>query len=126
MALLGRLVEDHDCSPNVLFLATYRTDVKLIKSFFWKLLDHWRDIPHLNVTDIALPNLAVDDIHQMLSDSLQLVHHETQALRDLLYEISTGNPTLLKELLRIMQRSYEITPDPNNSSLEYQATNCPS
>ncbi|CAB9503118.1 expressed unknown protein [Seminavis robusta] len=99
--LLLYLVTD-PANAGILFLGTYREDEADDARFkrSWRLSN---TNPNLNITEIHLDNLEEDSVHCMLADALSLPEEETRSLKNVVCRLTKGNPTFIKELLRLFQ-----------------------
>jgi predicted ATPase len=59
--------------------------------------------PAVQVSSFDLKNLAETDVLAMLSETLMIDHDQLRSLETLVYSLSKGNPTFVRELLRDMQ-----------------------
>jgi predicted ATPase len=91
---------------GILFLGTYR-DKEITPHFkrehIRRGLQQLKANHKVNVTEIHLENLPEDGVHFMLAETLSLQEEETKSLNKLVFSVTKGNPSFIKELLRDFQ-----------------------
>ncbi|MBT5856357.1 AAA family ATPase [bacterium] len=81
-------------------IGSYRSELQTINPAFVTFLSHFQnEAPH-KLTEIEIKPLTQDDIDNWLTDLLYCDDQPTDALSQLLYDKSDGNPFFLKQLLQ--------------------------